>query len=264
MPWVEANGISTRYLIEGEGPLIVLVHEMGGTIESWDYVAPTLVEQGYRVLRYDMRNAGLSERRMDAFSFSDLADDLGALLDALNEKMALSICGCAFGGAVALCFAGQQPDRVQSVFAIAPAVGVAADRRAQVREKALSLLQEDLRVTQDARLVATWPAEARGDGAAFGDLWLRRVAADPQSIARQLLVLADADLSTELAAIACPVTVLAGRLDRERPPHIVAQTAQLIGGAVVFEEVESGHFMPFQSPEIVVLELEAHLKRLKS
>ena len=60
MNFVEANGVSLRYAVEGVGPPVVLIHEMGGTMESWGLVAPLLASTR-RVVRYDTRGAGFSE-----------------------------------------------------------------------------------------------------------------------------------------------------------------------------------------------------------
>ena len=61
MPWIEANGISIYYKLAGKGPVVVLMHELGGTLDSWDEVAPGLSEN-FTVLRYDQRGSGLSEK----------------------------------------------------------------------------------------------------------------------------------------------------------------------------------------------------------
>ena len=43
MPWMEANGVALRYELSGEGPeTLILVHELGGALESWNDVLPTL------------------------------------------------------------------------------------------------------------------------------------------------------------------------------------------------------------------------------
>ena len=43
MNWLEANGTSLRYDLSGAGPTtLVLIHEMGGTLESWDQVMPAI------------------------------------------------------------------------------------------------------------------------------------------------------------------------------------------------------------------------------
>src|SRR5690348_7818236 len=61
LPWKEVNGISVHYRTAGErGPVVVLMHEMGGSLDSWDGVVPGLAER-FRVLRYDQRGQGLTE-----------------------------------------------------------------------------------------------------------------------------------------------------------------------------------------------------------
>lgn len=264
--WIEANGISHRYLLEGPpsgGPLLVLVNEMGGTLEGWDRMMPALLGAGFQVLRYDMRQSGLSERCRAVFGFEDLAEDLAQLCAALDLPAAAAVLGCAFGGAVALSLVAHHPARACSVLAMAPAVGVPPERRAAVLARAEMLEREGLRPSQDARLSAPWPESARPDPAVFLDFWLRRVAGDPATIAAQLRVLANADLTADLARIACPVTLLSGRFDEERPTAVVTATAAGIGphGAPV-RVVDSGHFMSFQSPDLVVRELQAHLASL--
>ena len=45
MPWMTANDISIHYELAGNGPSVVLMHEMGGTLDSWDTIAPALAER---------------------------------------------------------------------------------------------------------------------------------------------------------------------------------------------------------------------------
>ena len=83
MPWKEANGVSIHYQLAGErGPVVVLLHELGGTLDSWDGVAPGLAER-FRVLRYDQRGQGLTEKVRAQFSNDDAVGDLEARLAAL-------------------------------------------------------------------------------------------------------------------------------------------------------------------------------------
>ncbi|HYQ07700.1 MAG TPA: alpha/beta fold hydrolase [Xanthobacteraceae bacterium] len=59
--FVDANGVSLHSALAGAGRSVVLLHELGGTLNSWDGVVPRLAEH-FRVLRYDQRGAGLSEK----------------------------------------------------------------------------------------------------------------------------------------------------------------------------------------------------------
>ena len=54
MPFMDANGVSIHYELAGRGSSAVLLHEMGGTLASWDGIAPVLSRR-FRTLRYDQR-----------------------------------------------------------------------------------------------------------------------------------------------------------------------------------------------------------------
>src|SRR4249920_3796976 len=101
MNFIEANGISLRYAVEGAGNPIVLIHEMGGTMESWSLVAQILAARR-RVVRYDTRGAGFSEKIRGPLTIDTMTDDLIALLDALGITGKVALAGTAVGGAIAL------------------------------------------------------------------------------------------------------------------------------------------------------------------
>jgi 3-oxoadipate enol-lactonase len=58
MDWIDAGGVALRYDLIGSGAkTLVLVHEMGGMLESWDYVLPDLARDR-RVCSRDRRRSG--------------------------------------------------------------------------------------------------------------------------------------------------------------------------------------------------------------
>lgn len=119
MPWIEANGAALRYDIAGTGPrTVVLVHEMGGTLESWSHVVPLLSAKGYRTLTYDTRGAGLSEKARSPLSIDTLADDAAGLVDALGIEGKVAIAGIAVGGAIAIRFAARHAARTAALVAM--------------------------------------------------------------------------------------------------------------------------------------------------
>src|SRR5262245_5470730 len=98
MNFIEVNGVGLRYELSGSGErTIVLIHEMGGSLESWDDVAPRLAARR-RVLRYDTRGAGLSEKVRGALSIDTMVDDLAALMGALGIAGRVALAGIAVGG----------------------------------------------------------------------------------------------------------------------------------------------------------------------
>ena len=145
MPFVDADGVSIHYALAGEGPdAVVLLHEMGGTLESWDEIAPSL-SQSHKVLRYDQRGAGWSEKVRTSYDLELNVSDLEALLSVLNVEGRIHVVAIAASAAVALSFAERHPEVVASQVLCNPAVGVAAERVVQLEERADLIEREGLR-----------------------------------------------------------------------------------------------------------------------
>src|SRR5213594_3607276 len=126
MDWIEANGASLRYELSGSGSeTVVLIHEVGGLIESWDD-AVGVFQRSFRVLRYDQRGFGLSEKTR-VITMDGIVADLAALLDALQISGPVHLAGCAMGAAIALAFAGRHPGRAGRIVAASPATWANAD-----------------------------------------------------------------------------------------------------------------------------------------
>src|SRR5882757_3538353 len=135
MDFIESGGVGLRYELSGNGDrTLVLVHEMGGSLESWDDVAPRLAETR-RVLRYDTRGAGLSQKVRGELGIDTMSGDIAALLDALGISGKVALAGVAVGGAIALHFAARYPERTGAVAVGSPATGIAAERRVPALER---------------------------------------------------------------------------------------------------------------------------------
>lgn len=246
MDWAECNGVSLRYQLEGQGPTLVLLHEMGGDLESWDGVAGGLARR-FRVLRHDGRGAGGSEKVCAPFTLDDLRDDLDALLDRLGLPAPFHLVGAAMGAAVAILLAGRHPSRVGSLALLNPATEVDEARAASMRERAARIAAEGIRATLPQTLDRSWPPEARGDGAAFERYRGRYLGNDPHGLALQNEALAGVSLGGLPERIACPTIVLAGAKDPIRPPEAVRAFAARIPGSL-FDVLDTAHFMAPQAP----------------
>lgn len=258
MNFIEANGVSLRYAVEGAGKPIVLVHEMGGTMESWGLVGPILAAQR-RVVRYDTRGAGFSEKIRGALSIDTMTDDLIALLDGLgiNEKAALA--GTAVGGAIALHTAFRFPERVAAAVVTSPATFMPPENRAATLARVDEFERNGVRVAFEATANNGYPEELRGDRHRFEAWRSRWLANDPASFAAVYRMLSNTDLSPELASIKCPVLVIGGEFDRGRPPSRVEPIARAIPGAK-FKVLRTGHYAGWQTPELVATEIGAFLE----
>jgi 3-oxoadipate enol-lactonase len=250
MNWIVLNGTSLRYELSGSGKTtLVLVHEMGGTLDSWDQVLPAL-NHTRRVLRYDTRGAGLSEKILGKVTFDDMADDLAALLDALGIEGKVALAGTAVGGAIAIHFAVRHATRVGALVVTSPATGVAADRRQATLDRAAAAEAQGMRALMEPSLANSYPPEVRHNAEEFRKFRARWLANDPQSFAAINRMLADSTVTEELPRIACPTLVIGCTHDRLRPPSAVEPMAKQIPGAE-YLEINSGHFAGIQTPGLV-------------
>ena len=252
MNFIEANGAGLRYELSGSGErTIVLIHEMGGSLESWDEVAPRLAARG-RVLRYDTRGAGLSEKVRGVLSIDTMVDDLAALVDAVGIGGKVALAGIAVGAAIALHAAVRLSGRVSAAVVTSPAIGIAAERRAAVLANVDRLERDGLRSVVDGSMANGYPDELRGHAARFAAFRARWLGNDPASYAAIYRMLAGMDFAAEIASITCPVLVLGGSFDRVRPPALAEPVARAIPGAR-YQVLESGHYMAVQTPELLAM-----------
>ena len=261
MDWIEVAGTSLRYELSGTGnKSLVLVHEMGGTLDSWDQVMPML-SPGRRVLRHDWRGAGMSEKLRAPPTFDLLADDIAALLDALEISGKVALAGCAVGAGIALNFALRHPDRAKAVVAMAPATGVTPERRAATLARAEAMQTQGPRGLVDQSFAGSYPPAVRHDPEQFRKFRARWLANDPESFAAVNRMLADATLTEQLPLIICPVLMIAGTHDSLRPPSLIEPLAATMRHAK-FQVLETSHFMAVQTPAPVAKAIGAFLAPL--
>ena len=250
MEFIELDGVALRYELGGKGNrTLVLVHEMGGSLESWDEVAPRFAESR-RVLRYDTRGAGLSQKARGDLRIDTMAGDIAALLDNIGIQGKVALAGIAVGGAIALHFATRYPERTSAVAVGSPATGVAPDRRAAALERLVRIEAAGMGFAVEESMKNGYAPELRGDIKRFERYRARWLGNDPASYATVWRMLAGTDMEHELTGLHCPVLVIGGSLDRVRPPALAQDVANAIPGAR-YVELRTGHYMAVQTPELI-------------
>ncbi len=114
--FVDVNGINLCYRIDGEGDPIVEIHGFGSKKESFMAQTPVLSKQ-FKVISFDNRGSGKSERPNTLYSMDMFADDLKGLLDYLKIKKT-HIIGLSMGGMIALTFISKYPKQVNKLVLI--------------------------------------------------------------------------------------------------------------------------------------------------
>lgn len=116
--YFDSNGVRLRYVAEGRGETVVLLHGFSGSAEGL-YVAPGTVDAlagaGYRVIALDQRGHGKSDKPYDAGAYGlNMVEDVRRLLDHLEVDRA-HLVGYSMGARVSSAFLVSYPERLRTI-----------------------------------------------------------------------------------------------------------------------------------------------------
>jgi pimeloyl-ACP methyl ester carboxylesterase len=291
MATVTANGLRIEYESFGsnDAPVIILIMGLGMQLIAWpDPFCEKLAAAGFRVIRFDNRDIGLSTyfddrgvpnmvwqfikariglRVRAPYDLNDMAADTVGLMDVLQIDKA-HIVGASMGGMIAQQIAAKYPARVRSLVSI---MSTSGDRRLPpaTREAQRALFARPADPSDQSSIVEhsmkiwgvigspgfpTEPAELRARTQ-------RSVARSyhPQGVARQLVgILASGDRSKDLATIRTPTLVIHGDCDPLVRLACGEDTAKKIPGAELKIIKGMGHDMA--AWPVLADEIQAHVR----
>lgn len=287
---IKANGIDIE--VEdtgGTGPVVVLIMGLGMQLVAWPLqLVDALVAAGYRVIRHDNRDIGLSQKFDDKgvpnllwesiklklgvtlrppYSLNDMALDTVGVIDTLGIAQA-HIVGASMGGMIAQRVALAAPQRVLSLTSIMSTSGakglptpkpaiiraLMASPKGREREAIMKHYVELLRVIGS-------PAYPMEESQVRERIMagLNRSYAPMGTLRQMVAIAADTGRAKELATITTPTLVLHGKADPLVPFACGQDTAQRIPGARLFGIDGMGHDLP---PEVIDLMLPTMLEHL--
>lgn len=287
-----ANGINITYEDKGpkDAPAILLVMGLGGQLTLWpDEFVDALVAHGFRVVRYDNRDVGLSTRFdaagvpnlkwmfvkaalklpvRSAYTLADMAADGMALLDHLGIDRA-HIVGASMGGMISQHIAARYPARVLSLTSVMSTTGNPRLPRAQ--KEAMRVLANRPMAGDAEAMIAYSVNAARVIGSpgypAAEERLQRRVRNDfergwyPQGVARQMAaIVADGDRRSMLKSIEAPTLVIHGEADPLVPIAGGRDTAENIAGARLLTIPGMGHDLPLALVDTLADAIAEHAK----
>ncbi|MEJ8849751.1 alpha/beta fold hydrolase [Variovorax rhizosphaerae] len=285
---VKANGLQIEVDDSGadgsqnERPVVLLIMGLGMQLIGWpDYFVRPLVDAGFRVIRHDNRDIGLSQgfehagqrsvvwqsirqriglRVQSAYTLQDMADDALGVLDALGVQQA-HIIGASMGGMIAQRVAATAPQRVLSLTSIMSSSG-ARGLPGPRPEVARGLFNrptsrdEDALVDFSVKFVNLIGSPAYPNDPTALATRVRtgiRRAYRPDGLVRQMLAIgADSQRPTVLAKIKSPTLVVHGDADKLVPIECGHDTARRIPGARFVSVPGMGHDLSPQLSDILM------------
>jgi pimeloyl-ACP methyl ester carboxylesterase len=287
----DVNGIQLCYEEFGDpaAPPMLLIMGLGGPMIWWDdEFCEALVTRGYRVIRFDNRDAGRSQsmpgtvpdvRRLGRLLFrpdpelpyrlDDMADDAAGLLDGLGIATA-HVVGVSMGGMIAQLLTIRHPDRVRSLTSMMSTTG--SRRVGWVAPRVLIRMFEPWPPGEEAYVERSVEGIGRiGTAKYFQTAAVRQRARairtyrrglNPAGTMRQLAaIIAAPDRSAELAGIRVPTTVIHGTADPLVHVSGGKATARAIPGAELVLVPGMGHDMPIELWPVLLDAIERTARR---
>ena len=284
-----ANGIDICYDIFGysDAEPMVMIMGLGAQLIHWDDdFCRELAGRGFRVIRFDNRDIGLSSKMTGGKKFSlyelaklrflniplaapyklsDMAADTVALLDVLHIRKA-HVVGASMGGMIAQEMAISYPERLRSLTSIMSTTG---DPRLPQpsRQVTLKLLQrqpdgyeafiERFKQTWLFQRVGSFPDDEARDLDRAERTYARGL--NPEGVGRQLrAILASGSRRERLAQVTAPTLVIHGKVDPLVHPAAGRDTAASIPGAKLMLIDRMGHALPISMWGTVIDAISRH------
>jgi pimeloyl-ACP methyl ester carboxylesterase len=261
--YVDVEGGRIAYEVVGKGPLVVLSPGVADTRSSYRFLAPLIANAGYHVASVDLRGHGESTTDWDAYSRTDTAGDLIAVIRKLGGPAV--IVGQSFSGGAATIAAATNPDLVSAIveidpFTRPPKIGVGALLRNSHYRRGSVLLGEFVltgRVKAWSKyLDMAYPGRKPADW----DTWLAALQANLREpgrakAAQKTFRSKPVDAAAQLANIRCPALVVMGSDDSDFPDP-EAEAAAIVGllpaGLGRYQMIENaGHYPHAEYPQQV-------------
>ena len=213
-----------RFLIEGEGDPVTLIHGVGSNLESWDQVVQRL-RLDFTLLRMDLRGHGQSERITGDCALEDFVADVLGAMDAAGFG-ASDLIGFSLGGMIAQLFALTHPERVHRLALISAVAGRTPEEKQRLAERAKTVREEGVGSVLGAS-DQRWFTDAFRQ--AHPEKVEKRLAEmlenDPASYAEAYRIFAESDVGDRIHAIPHRTLVATGENDVGSNPRILSRRA---------------------------------------
>ena len=245
------NGINIAYDLRGSGAPLVTIHGAQGDQTMFAGMAAAFAPR-YRVLTFDQRGAGLSDKPDMPYTIAMIADDTASLMDHVGFAAA-HIIGVSMGGMIAQEFALRHPKKtrslvlgcttpgwLKSIRAVGPATGAYSTRERSAEERGRALAEAAFTkgyIEKHPELIPSMIEQRK------------QRPIDPVGFKHRMEAALAHDVYDRLPQIECPTLVITGKDDALIPWENSRLIAQRIEGARLNVLEPAGHCFWVEQPE---------------
>ncbi len=243
MPHVKSRDARIYYEVHGEGPPLVLAHGAGGNTQIWWQQVPHFALR-HRVVTFDHRCFGRSTASPESFKPEYFADDLIAVLDALEIDRVALVCQ-SMGGWTGLRMALDRPERLSCLVLCGTPGGIVTDQIIAAAARIADGAAQD-GIRGNAALSDGFQQREPGLSFLYDQIGSHNDGFSPRMLGQLAHSRVD---PKELHAHTTPTLLISGEEDALFPTEAIREVAGLIPGAELRTVPESGHSPYFEMPE---------------
>jgi 3-oxoadipate enol-lactonase len=248
MMFTTVDNVRLHYEHEGQGTDLILIHGLGMSLRDWDAHIPELTRY-HRVLRFDVRGFGESEKPTGPYSPQLFARDLAGLARSCQVTHA-HVAGISMGGVIAQRLALDFPELVQSLILISTSSEVNAKGQVAWEELAAGVEQQGFSTVASfserlfaASFVAVHPEMVE-------ERITRTEVNAPHAWAAAARAVSAFNWTADLAKVRVPTLILQGLEDGLTPPGGAVKMNRALPHSRLLFLPDCGHFVPDEKPEI--------------
>jgi pimeloyl-ACP methyl ester carboxylesterase/class 3 adenylate cyclase len=270
--YAKRSGVAIAYQVLGDGPVdVVWEPPWISNIELyWEEPSAShflnRLASFSRLIMFDRRNTGSSDRSGMAPSLEEQVDDLRAVMDEVSSERA-ALVGASEGGSQCVMFAATYPERVSALvlYGTNACFGWSEETPSGWTEKNRAMLLENVRKNWGTALGIEAFAPSRAEDENFREWWARllRLGASPDAAIANLHVAFAVDVRAVLPAVRVPTLVIHRTEDRMVRVENGRYLAEKIPGARLVEVPGADHFPFVGDTEVVLDEIEEFLTGTK-
>ena len=258
---VKINGFEIDYKVGGNGRPIALAHSLGMAGVIFDPMRPLLEDRG-RVVTWDARGNGDSQKPATGWTIEDLATDLRGLLDHLGFDRAV-VGGLSMGGCTAIAYAIAHPGKLEGLVLMDTTAGYGEEKQGAWEQRAKKAETEGMEPVVpfnqprwfSSRFLESSPERVD----AVSRILLRN---DSSSYAAACRALGRFDARERLHEIRCPTLIVVGAEDPATPVSMSEHLHQNIPNSELHVLDGLKHMSPVEAPERVGKLIQKFLDKL--
>jgi len=250
MKQLDINGTTLSVADEGEGHPVLLVHGFPLSHAMWSAQIKALTP-AFRMIAPDLRGFGANDAVEGTLSMEQLADDLAAILDALEIDQPITYCGLSMGGYIACDFLRKHADRLQSLILCDTRAGADSEEGIRNRHKLAETVMTHGSEACSRIMLPNLFAE-NSDAALVKALRSIINVTAPSTIAAALMGMATRPDSTDmLPSIKVPTLIIVGEHDNISTASEMRSMSEAIPNCIFKEIADAGHMAPMEQPSDV-------------